>query len=190
MKELRGELHVKLGKYVEAIQDFSAVLQVSWKRLLSVSPLTMPQSLQSQPNNFNLRQRIQQVQNAKKLAERKDYYKILDVSRDCSKVGSFLVFDAVFAADIFAQRDAKASFRRLAMKWHPDRFTDPAEHEKANVMFADINEAYAVIKDPEKRARYDRGEDVDEQPQNHGFHQGGFNPFGGGGGQQFHFKFG
>ncbi len=51
MKEWRGNLHQKLGNWNEAIQDFSAVLQ-------------------TQPNNMRMRQRIQEVQNAKKVRKR------------------------------------------------------------------------------------------------------------------------
>lgn len=150
MREMRGDLHAKMGKYAEAIADFTAVLQ-------------------AQPNNHRMRQRIQEMQNAKKLAERKDYYKILDLPRDCTK------------------QQVKQQFRKLALIWHPDKFTKQDELEKANTMFQDINEAYDVLTDPDKRARYDRGEDVDQQPQQQ---HHGFNPFGGGfGGQTFHFKF-
>lgn len=149
MREMRGDLHAKLGKYAEAITDFTAVLQ-------------------SQPNNHRMRQRIQEMQNAKKLAERKDYYKILDLPRDCTK------------------QQVKTQFRKMALIWHPDKFTKPDDLEKANSMFQDINEAYDVLTDPEKKARYDRGEDVDQQPQQQ---HHGFNPFGGFGGGQFHFKF-
>ncbi len=82
-----------------------------------------------------------------------------------------------------SKQQAKSAFRKLALLWHPDKFSTTEEREKANKMFQDINEAYDVLTDPDKRARFDRGEDVDAQPQNQGF-----NPFGGGGGQ-FHFKF-
>lgn len=47
----------------------------------------------------------------------------------------------------------KASYRKLAMKWHPDRNQGDAE---AEVMFKEVNEAYEVLKDPQKRAAYDR----------------------------------
>src|SRR6201989_2642856 len=47
----------------------------------------------------------------------------------------------------------KAAFRKLAMKWHPDRNPGDATSE---VRFKEINEAYEVLKDGEKRAAYDR----------------------------------
>lgn len=47
----------------------------------------------------------------------------------------------------------KTSFRKLAMKWHPDR--NPGDKESEH-RFKEINEAYEVLKDPQKRAAYDR----------------------------------
>src|ERR1043166_3163180 len=47
----------------------------------------------------------------------------------------------------------KAAFRKLAMKWHPDKNPGDASSE---VRFKEINEAYEVLKDGEKRAAYDR----------------------------------
>ena len=66
--------------------------------------------------------------------EYKDYYKILGVDRGAS------------------QDDIKRAYRKLARKYHPDvsKETDAEEH------FKEIGEAYEVLKDPEKRAAYDR----------------------------------
>ena len=47
----------------------------------------------------------------------------------------------------------KAAFRKLAMKWHPDKNPGDANSE---VRFKEINEAYEVLKDGDKRAAYDR----------------------------------
>ncbi len=47
----------------------------------------------------------------------------------------------------------KSAFRKLAMKWHPDRNPGDASSE---IRFKEINEAYEVLKDGEKRAAYDR----------------------------------
>jgi molecular chaperone DnaJ len=66
---------------------------------------------------------------------KRDYYEVLGVSRDAS------------------QDDIKKSYRRLAMKFHPDRNTDDAEAESK---FKEAKEAYEVLKDEEKRSAYDR----------------------------------
>src|SRR5438552_15117784 len=47
----------------------------------------------------------------------------------------------------------KAAFRKLAMKWHPDKNPGDASSE---IRFKEINEAYEVLKDGEKSAAYDR----------------------------------
>src|SRR5690606_31464306 len=70
----------------------------------------------------------------------------------------------------------KAAFRKLAMQFHPDRNPDNAE---AEVRFKEINLAYEVLKDPQKRAAYDRfGHAAFEQ----GMGAGGGHPFSGAGG--------
>jgi len=72
-----------------------------------------------------------------------DYYSVLGVERDASA-------DAL-----------KKSFRKLAMKYHPDRNPDD---QKAEKKFKDLNEAYEVLKDEQKRAAYDRfGHEAFEQ---------------------------
>lgn len=64
-----------------------------------------------------------------------DYYQLLEVSRDCD--GNTL----------------KSAYRKLAMKYHPDRNPGDAECE---AKFKAISEAYDCLKDPQKRAAYDR----------------------------------
>jgi len=62
-----------------------------------------------------------------------DYYKILGVSRDAK------------------QEEIAKAFRKLARQYHPDRNKNPGAEDQ----FKKINEAYEVLKDPEKRKRYD-----------------------------------
>lgn len=66
-----------------------------------------------------------------------DYYEILGVKRDAS------------------EKDIKAAYRKLARKWHPDLHSGKKKAE-AEEKFKKINEAYEVLGDPEKRAKYDR----------------------------------
>jgi molecular chaperone DnaJ len=66
---------------------------------------------------------------------KRDYYEILGVSRSCTEI------------------ELKAAFRKLAMKHHPDR--NPGDKECEH-RFKEINEAYDVLKDGDKRAAYDR----------------------------------
>jgi len=105
---------------------------------------------------------IQRAQKLQKQAERRDYYKILGVNRRSTK-----------------QEIVKA-YRKLAQVWHPDNFQDEVEKKKAERKFMDIASAKEVLTDPEKRERFDRGEDPLD-PENPHNHQHGFNPF-----QQFH----
>ncbi len=64
-----------------------------------------------------------------------DYYETLGVAR---------------GAD---EKELKSTFRKLAMQYHPDRNPDNADAERK---FKEINEAYEMLKDPQKRAAYDR----------------------------------
>src|SRR6476661_3982216 len=84
---------------------------------------------------------------------KRDYYEVLSVNRDCS------------------EEDLKKSYRRLAMKWHPDRNPD---NPKAEEHFKEAKEAYEMLSDEQKRAAYDQ------------YGHAGVDPsMGGGGGQGF-----
>ena len=66
---------------------------------------------------------------------KRDYYEILGVGRDAT------------------DQQIKSAYRKLALKYHPDR--NPGDH-KAEEAFKEAAEAYAIISDPEKRSAYDR----------------------------------
>ncbi len=97
----------------------------------------------------------------------KDYYATLGVKKDAS------------------QDDIQKSYRKLARKFHPDVNKDP----QAEVKFKEIGEAYEVLKDPDKRKRYDQlGSNWNRSgpPPGYGFGQGAggfdFSDFQGAGG--------
>lgn len=69
------------------------------------------------------------------MAEKKDFYEVLGVNKDASA------------------EDIKKSYRKLAMKYHPDRNPDNA---KAEEQFKEAKEAYEILSDDQKRAAYDQ----------------------------------
>ncbi len=143
---------------------------------------------------------IDKINKLIKQSNKKDYYKILGVKRSDDKA------------------KIMKAYRKLAHQWHPDKFPDGPDKEKAQKTFIDIAAAKEVLTDPgkiyffhfflfqyiilialfifqEKRAKFDNGEDPLDPDQSHQHNpfQGGFNPFGGGGGGfnggGFNFKF-
>ena len=66
---------------------------------------------------------------------KRDYYEILGVAKDASEA------------------DIKKAYRKLAIKYHPDKNPDDAEAESR---FKEAAEAYEVLSDQQKRAKYDR----------------------------------
>lgn len=94
----------------------------------------------------------------------KDYYKILNVSKNAS------------------QEEIKKSYRALCLSLHPDRQAGKSEQEKkeAEEKFKEVSEAYEVLSDPKKRQQYDAGgsggfEDIDDFFSK--MNSGGFDPF-------------
>src|SRR5262245_52191507 len=85
------------------------------------------------------------------MAVKRDYYEVLGVERNAS------------------QEEIKKAFRRLARQYHPDINREPG----AEATFKEINEAYEVLSDAEKRSLYDRF--------GHSGPTGAFDPFGAGG---------
>ncbi|EFO18760.2 DnaJ protein [Loa loa] len=74
-----------------------------------------------------------------------DYYEVLGVKRDASTA------------------QIKKAFRNLALKYHPDRNSDPNAHEK----FREIAAAYEILADEQKRRNYDAGGWSNDQQQQH-----------------------
>lgn len=62
---------------------------------------------------------------------KRDYYKILGLPRNCAK------------------KQITKAYRKLAMEWHPDKFSDPEEKQAAEKKFMDIAAAKEVLTDPQ-----------------------------------------
>ncbi|CAK0829651.1 unnamed protein product [Prorocentrum cordatum] len=89
-----------------------------------------------------------------------DYYQVLGIARNAS------------------DDDIKKAYRKAALQWHPDK--NPDNKERAEAMFKQVAEAYAVLGDPGKRSMYDAG-GKDAVNGNGGGHDfGGFSRGGGG----------
>ena len=67
------------------------------------------------------------------MSNKRDYYEVLEIQKNASK------------------DDIKNAYRKLALKFHPDRNKSPGAEDK----FKEISEAYAVLSDNEKKTRYD-----------------------------------
>uniref|UniRef100_A0A8C0G088 DnaJ heat shock protein family (Hsp40) member B12 n=1 Tax=Chelonoidis abingdonii TaxID=106734 RepID=A0A8C0G088_CHEAB len=96
-----------------------------------------------------------QVDAVKRVKQCKDYYEILGVNREAS------------------DEDLKKAYRKLALKFHPDKNHAPGATEA----FKAIGNAYAVLSNPEKRTQYDQFGDEKVNPSRHGhshtdFHRG------------------
>lgn len=92
------------------------------------------------------------------MADKRDYYEVLGIEKGAS------------------DDEIKKAFRKMAMKYHPDRNPDDKVAEEK---FKEVNEAYAVLSDPDKKSKYDRFGHAGVDP-NAGFGDG-FGGFGGGG---------
>jgi curved DNA-binding protein CbpA len=117
------------------------------------------------------RQRQRRPSGADQKENAADFYTVLGVSRSATS------------------KQIKAAYRKLALKYHPDKVKKENEKEKAEEMFVKVSEAYAILSDEEKRKVYDKygkqGLEALERgmdPEAAGFGMGGGFPGGGSGG--------
>jgi len=111
--------------------------------------------------------KMHQAKVALKRAKRKDYYGLLGLASDAT------------------EEEIRKAYRKAALKHHPDRHTNSTEEEKmeAEKEFKNVAEAYEVLSDKEKKARYDSGVEIEDldNPHAHGpSHGGGVGGMGGG----------
>ena len=93
------------------------------------------------------------------MAAKRDYYEILGLAKGAS-------------AD-----EIKSAYRKLALKWHPDKWVNGTDAEKktAEEKFKEASEAYSVLSDPDKKSKYDQFGHAGVDGQTGGFDFSGFN---------------
>lgn len=140
----RAKCHMDLEMYEEAVRDYELASKI-------------------EPGNHEVLQELQHAKLELKKSKRKDYYKILEVSKEAN------------------EDEIKKAYRKRALIHHPDKnpsATDEErqEHEKK---FKELGEAYSVLSDPKKKSNYDNGhdlEDLDGHEHHHGGFPGGIDP--------------
>jgi DnaJ family protein C protein 7 len=108
-QKMRAKAHGGAGNWQEAVSDYKAVAEAN-------------------PGEKGIREDIRRAEFELKKAQRKDYYKILGVSKDATET------------------DLKKAYRKLAIKYHPDK---NREGEAGDEKFKEIGEAYETLIDPQ-----------------------------------------
>ncbi|XP_047958436.1 dnaJ protein P58IPK homolog [Salvia hispanica] len=175
------KVYVKLGRGTDAVKSCTEVLEIDGDQVEALvqrgeakllvedwegAVADLKSAAEKSPQDMNIREVLMRAERSLKLSQRKDWYKILGVSKTASI------------------SEIKKAYKKLALQWHPDKNVD--NREEAEAKFREIASAYEILGDEDKRTRFDRGEDIDDNGM--GMGEGGFNPFGGGG-QQFTFHF-
>ncbi|XP_065358280.1 dnaJ homolog subfamily C member 7 isoform X1 [Calliphora vicina] len=154
---LRARCYNDLEKFDECVNDYETALQIQ--------------------KSAEIKKLLRDAKFALKKSKRKDYYKILGITRSAG------------------EDEIKKAYRKKALVHHPDRHANssPEERKEQELKFKEIGEAYAILSDQRKKMRYDSGQDMEEHEQadfdpNQMFRH--FFQFGGGPtGQSFGFEF-
>ncbi|EOD51666.1 Tetratricopeptide TPR-1 [Neofusicoccum parvum] len=150
----RATANIKLKNYQQSVDDCTRALELdsSYLKARKTKAKALGELGQfdaaihelnavkdSNPGEPGIQKDIRNMELESKKAKRKDYYKILGVEKDAD------------------DNQIKKAYRKLAIVHHPDKNPDDPE---AAERFKDIGEAYETLSDPQKRARYDSGEDL------------------------------
>ncbi|KAJ9216826.1 hypothetical protein DTO166G4_1672 [Paecilomyces variotii] len=137
-QKVRAKAYGASGNWEEAVKEYKAVAEAN-------------------PGEKGIQEDIRNAEFELKKSQRKDYYKILGVSKDAS------------------DQEIKKAYRKLAIQYHPDKNRNA---EDSDEKFKEIGEAYETLIDPQKRASYDNGDDLMDPADMFG--RGGFSNMGGG----------
>ncbi|XP_017784313.1 PREDICTED: dnaJ homolog subfamily C member 7 [Nicrophorus vespilloides] len=164
----RALVLTKLGKNADAISDCTNALKLDEKYLKALlkrakcymdsgdyeeAVRDYEQACKMEKSRENKRL-LQDAKFALKKSKRKDYYKILGVEKNAS------------------EDEIKKAYRKRALVHHPDRHASASEAEKKEQekKFKELGEAYSVLSDQKKKARYDSGQDLDDYADGAGMH--------------------
>jgi DnaJ family protein C protein 7 len=140
-----AKAHARRGNIRYHLEEYSEAMK-DYNRAKELNP--------AYPDIENL---ISSAQTASQNRKRKDYYAILGIEKGAS------------------DDQIKKAYRKMALKWHPDKNSEtPEQKMEAEKIFKDVNEAYAVLSDKNKKAIFDSGGDPEGG-------NGGFSGFGGAG---------
>lgn len=123
---LRARCYNDLEKFDECVRDYENAYQIQ--------------------KSADIKNLLREAKFALKKSKRKDYYKILGVSKSAT------------------DDEIKKAYKKKAMIHHPDRHSNLSEEEKKEqeVKFKEVGEAYAILSDPKKKQRFDSGMDIED----------------------------
>jgi DnaJ family protein C protein 7 len=127
---------------------------------------------EAEPSNKDVVRLLEEAKKEEQKAKKRDYYSILGVEKGASP------------------DEIRKAYKKLALKWHPDRNNTSEEQKKmAEKTFRDINDAYSVLSDAQKKQQYDSGMDPLNPEEAQGMDGSGMH-FGGGAEDIFKMFFG
>merc|ERR1712137_127106 len=158
----KAAAYMKLGNYKDAITACTEAIQrdehyvKAYKRRATCytqeknheeAVRDLQQVKQMDPEDREIASELRAAKKRLKIAKRKDYYKILGLN-----------------GPNVTENEMKKAYKKKALKWHPDRWAGKSQEEQdhAEAQFKECGEALAVLGDPQKKQRYDNGEDLDD----------------------------
>jgi len=143
LRDCDAALVIKPGHVKALLRRAAVYMEIeNWKAAIGAYEAAQ----EADPEDRNIAQGLRQAKLELKKSLRKDLYKILGIDKHAD------------------DRTIKKGYKMSAMRCHPDRHASGSDEDKAKaeVMFKEVGEAFEILSDPEKKQRYDQGEDVEE----------------------------
>jgi DnaJ family protein C protein 7 len=153
----RALCYQKLNKEMDALKDINRAICLNeryWKayqrrgniylslKMYEEAKWDFQKVKENDISNKDINKLLEEAKKHEKAAKKRDYYKILELDKNAN------------------ENDIRKAYKKLALKWHPDRNSESEESKKfAEKMFRDINDAYSVLSDAKKKQQYDSGMD-------------------------------